>query len=154
MAALETIRTKFGIGASLIIAFGLLLFLVNPSDIIQTVQSASTKYDVGKINGKRITYTDFDQKVKEFSEVREMLTGSSSSSEEIQRQTRETAWQNLVDEDLVIPTIEKAGVRVGQEEQKDLFIGRIFPPSSFPWASSTMRTVLTPPRPSAPSWRM
>jgi peptidyl-prolyl cis-trans isomerase D len=124
MAALETIRTKFGIGASLIIAFGLLLFLVNPSDIIQTVQSASTKYDVGKINGKRITYTDFDQKVKEFSEVREMLTGSSSSSEEIQRQTRETAWQNLVDEYLVIPTIEKAGIRVGQEEQKDLFIGQ------------------------------
>ena len=66
MAALETIRTKFGIGASLIIAFGLLLFLVNPSDIIQTFQSASTKYDVGKINGKRITYTDFEQEVKSF----------------------------------------------------------------------------------------
>ena len=123
MAALETIRTKFGIGASLIIAFGLLLFLVNPSDIIQTVQSASTKYDVGKINGKRISYTDFDQKVKEFSEVREMLTGTSASSEEIQRQTRETTWQNLVDEYLVIPTIEKAGLRVGQEEQKGLIIG-------------------------------
>ena len=123
MAALETIRTKFGIGASLIIAFGLLLFLVNPSDIIQTIQSASTKYDVGNINGKRITYTDFDQKVKEFSEVREMLTGSSASSEEAQRQTRETAWQNMVDEYLVIPTIEKAGVRVGQQEQTDLFIG-------------------------------
>ena len=123
MAALETIRTKFGVGASLIIAFGLLLFLVNPSDIIQTFQSASTKYDVGKINGKRISYTDFDQKVKEFSEVREMLTGSSASSEDIQRQTRETAWSNLVDEYLVIPTIEKAGIRVGQEEQKDLFVG-------------------------------
>lgn len=128
MAALETIRTKFGIGASLIIAFGLLLFLVNPSDIIQTVQSASTKYDVGKINGKRITYTDFDQKVKEFSEVREMLTGTSASSEEIQRQTRETAWQNMVDEYLVIPTIEKAGIRVGQEEQKDLWIGESISP--------------------------
>ena len=123
MAALETIRTKFGIGASLIIAFGLLLFLVNPSDIIQTIQSASTKYDVGNINGKRITYQDFDQKVKELSEVREMLTGTSASSEEAQRQTRETAWQSLVDEYLVIPTIQNAGVRVGKQEQTDLFIG-------------------------------
>ena len=123
MAALETIRTKFGIGASLIIAFGLLLFLVNPSDIIQTIQSASTKYDVGNINGKRITYQDFDQEVKKFSEVREMLTGSSASSEEAQRQTRETAWQSLVDEHLMIPTFEKAGIRVGQQEQTDLFIG-------------------------------
>ena len=123
MAALETIRTKFGIGASLIIAFGLLLFLVDPSDIINTIQASSTKYDVGKINGKRITYTDFDQKVKEFSEVREMLTGSSASSEEAQRQTRESAWQELVNEHLILPTIEKAGIRVGQQEQIDLFVG-------------------------------
>ncbi len=123
MAALETIRTKFGIGASLIIAFGLLLFLVNPSDIIQTIQSASTKYDVGKINGKRITYTEFDQEVKKFAEVREMLTGTSASSEQAQRQVRETAWNSLVDANLIIPTFEAAGIRVGQQEIIDLFIG-------------------------------
>ena len=123
MAALETIRTKFGIGASLIIAFGLLLFLVNPSDIIQTIQSASTKYDVGKINGKRITYTDFDQEARKFSDVREIMTGSSASSEQAQRQTREAAWQNLVQEHLVIPTIRKAGINVGKQEEVDLFVG-------------------------------
>ena len=123
MAALETIRTKFGIGASLIIAFGLLLFLVNPSDIIQTIQSASTKYDVGKINGKRITYTDFEQETKSFGQVREMLTGQSSSSEQGQKQVREMTWQDMVDRYLVIPTIQKAGIRVGQQEEIDMFVG-------------------------------
>ena len=123
MAALETIRTKFGIGASLIIAFGLLLFLVNPSDIIQTIQSASSKYDVGKINGKSVSYVDFDQQVKSLSDVREVLTGSSASSEQAQRQARESAWQNLVQEYLVIPTIQKAGVRVGKQEEVDMFVG-------------------------------
>ncbi len=123
MAALETIRTKFGIGASLIIAFGLLLFLVNPSDIIQTIQSASSKYDVGKINGKSVSYTDFDQEVKQFSDVREMITGQSASSEQAQRQTRELAWNNLVERYLLVPTIQKAGIRVGQQEQIDLFVG-------------------------------
>ena len=123
MAALETIRTKFGIGASIIIALGLLLFLVNPSDIIQTIQSASTKYDVGKINGKRISYQDFDQEVKKFQEIREMLSGSSASSEQSQRQVRDMAWNNLVEEYLVIPTIQEAGIRVGQKEQIDLMIG-------------------------------
>ena len=123
MAALETIRTKFGIGASLIIAFGLLLFLVNPSDIIQAVQSASSKYDVGKINGKSVSYQDFEAEVKQFSDVREMLTGQSASSEQAQRQTRDMAWNNLVDRYLVIPTIEKAGIRVGQQEQIDMFVG-------------------------------
>ena len=128
MAALETIRTKFGIGASLIIAFGLLLFLVNPSDIIQTIQSTSSKYDVGKINGKSVSYQEFEQEVKEISDVREMLTGQSSSSEEGQLQAREAAWNNLVDRMLVIPTIEKAGIRVGQQEQIDLFIGEEISP--------------------------
>ena len=123
MAALETIRTKFGIGASLIIAFGLLLFLVNPSDIIQTIQSASSKYDVGKINGKSVSYTDFDQEVKQFSDVREMLTGQSASSEQVQRQTRELTWNNLVERYLLVPTIQKAGIRVGQQEQIDMFVG-------------------------------
>ena len=122
MAALETIRTKFGIGASIIIAFGLLLFLVNPSDIIQTVQSASTKYDVGKINGKRITYTDFEQEAKKMSDVRELMTGTSASSEQAQKQNREIAWQNLIQEHLVIPTIHKAGINVGKQEEVDLFV--------------------------------
>ncbi len=128
MAALETIRKKFGIGASLIIALGLLLFLVNPSDIIQTIQSASSKYDVGKINGKSISYQEFEQEVKELSDVSEMLTGQSASGEQAQRQTREMAWGNLVDRYLVIPTIEKAGLRVGQQEQIDLFIGNEISP--------------------------
>ena len=123
MAALETIRTKFGIGASLIIAFGLLLFLVNPSDIIQTIQSTSSKYDVGKINGKKVTYQDFEEKVRELSDVQEMLTGQSASSEQAQQQTREMAWNNLVDQNLVIPTIQKAGLHVGKQEQIDMFIG-------------------------------
>ena len=128
MAALETIRTKFGIGASLIIAFGLLLFLVNPSDIIQTIQSTSSKYDVGKINGKKISYQDFEQEARESADVREMLTGQSSSSEQGQKASRESAWQNLVERYLIVPTIQKAGIRVGQQEQIDLFIGEEISP--------------------------
>ena len=95
MAALETIRTKFGIGASLIIAFGLLLFLVNPSDIIQTIQSTSSK----------------------------MISGTSANTDEGQVQLRNMTWQTLVDRYLVVPTIESAGIRVGQQEQENMFVG-------------------------------
>ncbi len=123
MAALETIRTKFGIGASLIIAFGLLLFLVNPSDIIQTIQSTSSKNDVGKINGKSVSYLQFDSEVRQLEEVRKMMSGTNTSSEEEQAQVREMAWQNLVDRYLITPTMEKAGIRVGRQEQIDMFVG-------------------------------
>jgi peptidyl-prolyl cis-trans isomerase D len=123
MAALETIRTKFGIGASLIIAFGLLLFLVNPSDIIQTVQSTSSKNDVGKINGKAISYLQFDSETRQLDEVRKMITGTSSTSDEDQTNLRNMTWQSLVDRYLVVPTIESAGIRVGRQEQENMFVG-------------------------------
>ena len=134
MAALETIRTKFGIGASLIIAFGLLLFLVNPSDIIQTIQSTSSKNDVGKINGKSVSYLQFENEYRQLDEVRKMISGSSTNSEEDQKQVRELAWQTLVNENLVIPTIQKAGIRVGDQEMIDMFVGDNISPvvSSFP----------------------
>ncbi len=128
MAALETIRKKFGIGASIIIALGLLLFLVNPSDIIQTIQGASSKYDVGKINGKRIPYTEFEQEVRRFTEIREMMTGTTASSEQAQLQVRESAWQNLVDQYLFIPTARAAGVNVGNQEVVDIFLGNTYSP--------------------------
>ena len=116
MAALETIRQKFGIGATIIIAFGLLLFLVNPADIIQTIQNASSKYDVGKIGSKGISYMDFDQEVKQLGTVSEMMTGQSASSEQGQQQLREATWRSLVDENLFIPNAQAAGIRVGHDE--------------------------------------
>ena len=128
MAALETIRTKFGIGASLIIAFGLLLFLVNPSDIIQTVQSTSSKNDVGKINGKAISYVQFDSESRHLDEVRKMISGSSSTSDEDQANLRNMTWQSLVDRYLVVPTMQSAGIRVGQQEQENMFVGDALSP--------------------------
>lgn len=128
MAALETIRTKFGIGASLIIAFGLLLFLVNPSDIIQTVQSTSSKNDVGKINGKAISYVQFDSESRHLDEVRKMISGSSSTSDEDQTNLRNMTWQSLVDRYLVVPTMQSAGIRVGQQEQENMFVGDALSP--------------------------
>ena len=56
-------------------------------------------------------------------EVRKMISGTTSSSDEDQAQLRNVTWQNLVDRYLVIPTIEKAGIHVGQKEQEDLFVG-------------------------------
>ena len=48
MAVLEKLR-GWGIVLSILVALPLLLFIIDPSQIIQTVQSVSSKYDVGKI---------------------------------------------------------------------------------------------------------
>ena len=54
MAVLETIRVKFGILISVLIAVALLSFIVD-FGTIQSLSSTSSKYDVGEIDGKSIS---------------------------------------------------------------------------------------------------
>ena len=122
MAVLEKLR-GWGIVLSILVALPLLLFIIDPSQIIQTVQSVSSKYDVGKIGGKSVSYTDFQQEVEKYSHISEMLSGSSTSSEQQQKQMRDAVWQNLVDHNLFIKNAQAAGINVGKEEIKDLISG-------------------------------
>ena len=122
MAVLEKLR-GWGIVLSILVALPLLLFIIDPSQIIQTVQSVSSKYDVGKIAGKSISYSDFQQEVDNFSHINEMLSNTSSSSEQQQKQIRDAVWQRLVDENLFIKNAQAAGITVGKNEIIDLTNG-------------------------------
>ena len=97
MAVLQTLRTKFGLAISIIVALGLLSFIIDPGQIQSAVQSMSSKYDVGKINGKSISYTDFQEEVDHFTSLNEIMSGSTASSEEEHAQIRDAAWNSLVD---------------------------------------------------------
>ena len=127
MAVLEKLR-GWGIVLSILVALPLLLFIIDPSQIIQTVQSVSSKYDVGKIGGKSVSYTDFQQEVERFSTLGEIMSGTSSSSEQQQKQIRDAAWQNLVDKYLFIKNAQAAGINVGKDEIKDLTYGESVSP--------------------------
>ena len=59
MAILETIRVKFGIVITVLIAVALLSFIIDPSTLQSVTASMSSKYDVGEINGKSVYEIDF-----------------------------------------------------------------------------------------------
>ncbi len=122
MAVLEKLR-GWGIVLSILVALPLLLFIIDPSQIIQTVQSVSSKYDVGKIAGKSVSYTDFQQAVEQYSRISEQLSGNSASSEQQQQQIRNAVWQNFVDQNLFIKNAQAAGLNVGKDELLDLTNG-------------------------------
>ena len=122
MAVLEKLR-GWGIILSILVALPLLLFIIDPSQIIQTVQSVSSKYDVGKIAGKSISYSDFQQAVEQYSRISEQLSGNSASSEQQQQQIRNAVWQNFVDQNLFIKNAQAAGLNVGKDELLDLTNG-------------------------------
>ena len=128
MAVLETIRVKLGIFITVVIAVALLSFIIDPSTLQSVSSSMSSKYDVGEINGKSISYTDFQADVDKFTAINEIMTGSSVQNEETQISIRNAAWQSLVDKHLFIKNAKAAGLNVGEEEMVDIISGVIDSP--------------------------
>ena len=86
MAVLETIRVKLGILITVLIAVALLSFIIDPTTLQSVSSSMSSKYDVGEIDGKSISYNDFQADVEKFSTINEIMTGSSVKNEQQQIQ--------------------------------------------------------------------
>jgi len=122
MAILEKIRVKFGIAASIIIALGLLSFIIDPQEVASAFQSMSSKYDVGKIGKKAVSYNDFQAEVDRMTSINELLSGGRQSAE-AQDQARESAWQDLIFRNLFVKNARAAGINVGTDEMVDLTTG-------------------------------
>ncbi|MBQ7622662.1 MAG: SurA N-terminal domain-containing protein [Bacteroidales bacterium] len=123
MAVLQKIRVKFGLAISIIIALALLSFIIDPNTLESALQSMSSKYDVGKIAGKRVSYTDFQENVDKFTTINQIATGSSVQDENTQTQIRNAAWQDFLDRYMFIENAKAAGIRVDKDELYDLLMG-------------------------------
>lgn len=128
MAVLETIRVKLGILITVLIAVALLSFIIDPTTLQSVSSSMSSKYDVGEIDGKSISYNDFQADIEKFTAINEIISGSSVSNEQQQIAVRNAAWQSLVDKYLFIKNAQAAGINVGDEEMVKLLSGEIDSP--------------------------
>ncbi|MBR1633202.1 MAG: SurA N-terminal domain-containing protein [Bacteroidales bacterium] len=123
MAVLEKIRVKFGLAISIIIALALLSFIIDPGTVSNAWQSLSSKNDVGVINGKSISYFDFQEDVERYKVINEIVTGSSAQNEQQQRQAQDAAWQELLDKYMFIKNAKAAGLNVCDDELVSLTTG-------------------------------
>ncbi len=127
MAVLEKLR-GWGIVLSILVALPLLLFIIDPSQVMQAVQGLSSKYDVGRIGGKKVSYTEFQAETDRLSKIYEMITGSSTSGEEQQDQVREEVWNSYIMDNLFLKNARAAGITVGFKESVDLASGENLSP--------------------------
>ena len=110
------------------IALPLLLFVIDPSQVLDALNILSAKNDVGNINGKSISYMDFEQEVERFSTISEVITGSTTRDEQQQEEIRNAAWQSFVDKYLFMKNARDAGIHVGDKELQDLLTGDMISP--------------------------
>ncbi len=128
MAVLEKIRVRFGILISVIIALALLSFIIDPTTLSNVSVAMSSKNNVGVINGKAVTYNDFQQQMEQYSILNEMMTGTSSNGEQQQETVRNAVWQSMIDEYLFLKNAAAAGIEVGNAEILDLTSGNMVSP--------------------------
>ncbi|NTU96146.1 MAG: hypothetical protein HGA52_08875, partial [Bacteroidales bacterium] len=123
MAVLENIRVKMGAFITIIIGIALLSFIVDADTLQSAVSMFSSKYDVGEMKGEAISYKDYQKKIDYFTQIHQMATGSSNVDEQTQEMINQGAWQDILTEKVLIPTIKDAGLDVGEEEMFDLSQG-------------------------------
>lgn len=123
MAVLEKIRVKMGAFITIIIGVALLSFIVDADTLQSAISMFSSKYDVGEMNGKAISYQDYQKKVDYFTKIHQLTTGQSSLDEQGTEIVNQGAWQDLLSENVILPTIESAGINVGDDELFDLSQG-------------------------------
>ena len=128
MAVLEKIRVRMGVFITVIIGIALLSFIVDAQTLQSAISMFTSKYDVGEMNGKAISYQEFQKKVDYFTKIQQMTTGQASLDDQGQEMVNESAWQDLMGDYVLLPAMEDAGVRVGEEELLDLTQGTAISP--------------------------
>ena len=128
MAVLEKIRVKFGLVISIIIALALLSFIIDPGTLESALNTMSSKYDVGQIAGKNISYTDFQSDIDRYTAINELMSGT-VRDEQTQQQIRTAAWQELLDKYMFVKNAREAGITVGQDEMVALMGGEYVSPA-------------------------
>ncbi len=128
MAILEKIRVQLGVFVSIVIALALLSFLIDPTSLQNVMSSISSKYNVGEINGKSVSYNEFTAQVENLEQINQILTGQATKTEQQHEQIRNAAWQSFLDKYLFLKNAQAAGINVGTAELLDLTSGDMVSP--------------------------
>lgn len=80
--------------------------------------SAGRTDTIGTVNGKKITYKEFTDVVRNFSENQKAQTGVEPDETQL-KQIRDQVWQTLVNQHLLNEEVSRLGVSVSDQELRD-----------------------------------
>ena len=129
MAVLETIRVKFGILITVLIAVALLSFIIDPSSLsLFSSNAEAQELEVASVNGKGVTYTEFNNQYRlytdayafEYYEAAVRQQNPELTTEDIRtlysNELRARALNDFLMANHYVPKAKAAGFNVSQEE--------------------------------------
>ena len=136
MAVLETIRNKFGILITVLIAVALLSFIIDPTSLSSLTggEQMGEETEVASINGKSVSYTEFSDEVRKYNDlypfngasVNDSLADLETMRMVYNEQIRGKALNNFLMENLFVVKAKEAGFSVSEEEMYNLLSGNIY----------------------------
>ena len=117
MASLNTLRTKFGIVLSIVIAGALLAFILS----LKTEMGFSGNDPrVGVIDGEKINYSEYYNQCEQV----KAQSGAQESNEQQSAMLANAAWQALIGKYVLTPGFDKMGLRVTEPERMSMVSGQ------------------------------
>lgn len=121
MQIIQGIRDKGTIIVFIVIALSLIGFLLMDSRTGSNNQAGSLGASVGSINGTDVELGDYQKRVDNVIAQQEQRTGRSVTSTE-SSQMRETAWQQVVAENVFFAEAEKLGISLTPAELSSILL--------------------------------
>ncbi len=109
MASLNTLRTKFGVLLSIIIAGALLAFILS---LKAEMGFTGNDPKVGVIDGDKIAYSEYWE---EYERVKAM-SGAQENDEQQAAMLANAVWQSLISKHVLEPGFDKMGLMVSEQE--------------------------------------
>ena len=124
MATLQSIRNRAGIAIAIFIGLALAAFILG--DLFKSSSSITRgkQMELAQIDGKTLTYPEFQSKVDELSEIYKMNSGKTSLDQQTTDQIKEQTWQNLVRNLTMKDIYENLGISVCSAELFDMVQGK------------------------------
>lgn len=127
MATLNDLRTKGGVIVTVVIAVGLVAFLLG--DLFSSGSTFSSRASrVGKINGKNIEYQEFLVHAENVKNIYAMVQGSSAFDSAAYDAIYQEAWNDMLMTYSFKPSFEKLGLTISEAEMKDMVNGNFISP--------------------------
>ena len=117
MFSLNTLRTKFGIVLSVVIALALLAFIFS---LRYEMGFGGNDPKVGEINGDKILYSEY---YNEYEVTKNNNGGAEAYDEAADERFSSSAWQSLIAKHALIPGFQKMGVAVSEAERLSMLSG-------------------------------
>ena len=127
MATLENIR-KRGPLVAIIIGFAMLAFILG--DFLNSGNNlfSGDQYRIAEIDGVTIDYREYEQKVREATELFKQQYGLRSVDDRQREDIKRQVWEGLIDEIILGGQFEEIGLQVGADELFDLVQGKNIDP--------------------------